>query len=182
MEKMLSGANQGTLIMRNVLVIAASKHGSTLEIAEAIAVRIRSAGLEADVREPVAVNSLDEHDAVVLGSAVYASHWLPAALDVIDRFGDEFATRPVWLFSSGPVGEQPLPESRPNDVDDLAASIGARDHKIFAGSIDKEDLGLGERAVVKLLRAPIGDYRDWKAIRRWAGGIAKALSTTVNVE
>ena len=51
-----------------VLVTAASKHGTTTEIAEAIADVLRSAHLEVDVIPPDDVQTIADYDAVVLGS------------------------------------------------------------------------------------------------------------------
>ena len=88
-----------------VLVCAASRHGSTDEIARAIAVVLRSFELEVDLFAPDDVDSVSGYDAVIIGSAVYAGHWLRPAVDVVARHRDELVGRPVFLFSSGPLGE-----------------------------------------------------------------------------
>jgi hypothetical protein len=86
-----------------VLVTAATKHGATAEIAAAIGeVLGGEPGLDAAVIPPEQVATIDGDDAVVLGSAVYAGHWLAAAKELVDRAGDALAGKPVWLFSSGP--------------------------------------------------------------------------------
>ena len=61
--------------MSRVLVAYGSRHGSTAEIAEAIAATLREAGLAVDCRKAGEVDSLDGYDAVVLGSAVYMRRW-----------------------------------------------------------------------------------------------------------
>ena len=68
-----------------VLVTAASKHGTTAEIAEAIAKVLRTTDLEVDIIAPNAVHELADYDAVVLGSGVYAGHWLKPARAFVDR-------------------------------------------------------------------------------------------------
>lgn len=93
-----------------VLVTAATKHGATAEIAAAIGEVLQGAGVDAAVVSPEEVATVDGYDAVVLGSAVYAGHWLAAATDLVDRAGGALAGKPVWLFSSGPVGDPPKPE------------------------------------------------------------------------
>jgi menaquinone-dependent protoporphyrinogen IX oxidase len=87
-----------------VLVTAASTHGATAEIAQAIAQTLTEQGLAVTVLPPAEVTSVEEYDAVVIGSAVYVGHWLDAAKDLVNRCHDGLVTRPVWLFSSGPVG------------------------------------------------------------------------------
>lgn len=92
--------------MIRVLVSAASRHGATAEIGEAIATALRESGLDAQFRPPERVAVTSDYDAFVLGSAVYAGHWLPDAIDLCDRIGPDLKGRPVWLFSSGPVGPE----------------------------------------------------------------------------
>jgi menaquinone-dependent protoporphyrinogen oxidase len=157
-----------------VLVTAATRYGATGEIAEAIGEVLRECGLEATVGPPAAA-AVDGYDAVVLGSAVYAGHWLKPARELVDRQRDALAARPVWLFSSGPVGDPPKPEEDPVDVAELVAATGARDHRVFAGKLLRKQLGFADKAIAVALRVPDGDFRDWTAIREWAAGIADAL-------
>ncbi len=160
-----------------VLVSAASKHGATSEIAREIADRLTKAGLEAVVLEPDAITTLDGFDAVVLGSGVYVGHWMDDATHVVERHGPELAARPVWLFSSGPIGEPARPDEGPVDVAEVMAATGAREHRIFAGRVDKAGLGLGERVLLKAVRAQEGDFRPWDEIRAWADQIAATLTS-----
>lgn len=165
-----------------VLVTAASKHGATAEIAAEIGETLRNAlrdtgGEEVvvDVRPVEQVGSVEGYDAVVLGSAVYAGHWLKPARELVDRQAGALAARPVWLFSSGPIGDPPKPEEEPVDAAGIREATGAREHRVFAGKLDKQTLGFGEKAVVLALRAPEGDFRDREAIRAWARDIAAGL-------
>lgn len=160
-----------------VLVSVASKHESTTAIGAAIAKTLRDAGIEIEVVPPEKVASLDGIDAVILGSAVYYGRWLAPALEFVERHRADLEKLPVWLFSSGPLGSpDPKPEGDPDGVPELAASLHAREHRIFAGSLDKRQLGLGERAVVRVVKAATGDFRDWETIASWAHLIAKELT------
>ena len=161
-----------------ILVAAATKHGATGEIAQAIADTLRDQGLDATVLEPEWVDSVDGYDAVVLGSAVYGGHWLKPARDLVGRCGPILVARPVWLFSSGPIGDPPKPEEDPVDVAELLAATGAREHRVFAGKLVRKQLSFPERAIVSALRVPEGDFRDWTEIRRWAAGIADAMGAS----
>ena len=166
-----------------VLVSAASKHGATAEVAEEIGTALRGALLNerggigsgevtVDVLPAERVNSVEDYDVVVLGSAVYAGHWLEGAREFSERHADALAERPTWLFSVGPVGEPPKPEEDPVDVGPILEATKAREHRIFAGKLDRRALGFAEKAIVLALRAPEGDFRDWEDIREWALGIA----------
>jgi menaquinone-dependent protoporphyrinogen oxidase len=158
-----------------VLVTAASKHGATDEIAHAIGDTLMGQGFETIVLKPEDVVTIDGFDAFVLGSAVYAGHWLKPAKDLVDRAGGAMASRPVWLFSSGPIGDPPKPEEDPVDVADIVKTTRARDHRVLAGKLVKRHLGFGDKAIAMALRVPEGDFRDWAEIRSWATEIARGL-------
>ncbi|MGA7272052.1 MAG: flavodoxin domain-containing protein [Acidimicrobiia bacterium] len=160
-----------------VLVAAASKHGSTAEIAERIGQVLSDRGLNVTVTAPEAVGALDGFRAVVLGSGVYAGHWLKEAKELANRIALFEPAPEVWLFSSGPLGDPPKPEEDPVDVADIEEATSAREHAVFAGKIDKSKLGFGERAIMVAVRAPEGDFRDWDEIAVWAEGIATALTS-----
>jgi menaquinone-dependent protoporphyrinogen oxidase len=157
-----------------VLVTAASKHGSTAAMAEAIASELTAAGIDTDVVAADKVGSVAAYDAVVIGSGIYVGKWLDSARGLIEREAVTLATRPVWLFSSGPVGDPPVPATDP-DVAALIEATGAREHRVIPGKLDRSQLGFGEKAVTKLVRAAEGDFRPWPEIRSWAGEIARAL-------
>ncbi|MGZ5291694.1 MAG: flavodoxin domain-containing protein [Actinomycetota bacterium] len=159
-----------------VLVTAASKHGATRDIAQAIAEVLAERGFDASLLEPQEVGPVEGYDAVVLGSSVYAGRWAKPAKELVERSGDALAARPVWLFSSGPIGDPLKPEGDPADAAEVMKATGAREHRVFGGKIDKRELNLAERAVVRAVRAADGDFRDWDEIRAWAGGIADALA------
>ncbi|MBX9245295.1 flavodoxin domain-containing protein [Actinotalea ferrariae] len=158
----------------HVLVAVASRHGSTREIADAVAETLRDAGHTTDVLDPEDVEEL-AHDAVVLGSSVYVGRWSAGARAFADRLAVLRDGRPVWLFSSGPVGRRPVPADDPEEVPSLVERLGARGHRTFAGRLDRGGLGLAERAVVSLVKAPQGDFRAWDDVRTWAEGIARDL-------
>lgn len=173
-----------------ILVSAASKHGATAGIAEELGQALGDALQErgigggdgiVDVRPAEKVTSVDDYNAVVLGSAVYAGHWLKPARELVERNADTLSERPTWLFSSGPIGDPPKPEEDPVDVAGILEATKAREHRIFAGKIDKSTLGFAEKAVMLALRAPEGDFRDWEAVRQWAESIAETLCAEVAV-
>jgi menaquinone-dependent protoporphyrinogen oxidase len=156
-----------------VLVCAASKYGATSEIAQAVADVLAERGCE--VLPPEKVGTVEEFDAVVLGSAVYMGQWMKPARELAERSADALAARPVWLFSSGPVGEPAKPADNPVDVTKILQASKARDHQIFTGKLAKKHLSFPDRAMASAIRAQEGDFRNWAEIRAWATGIADAL-------
>lgn len=158
-----------------ILVTAASKHGGTAEMAEWIGERLTQEGLEAVVRTPDEVTSLDGFDAVVLGSGVYAGHWLQAARSFVDRLGRSLVARPVWIFSSGPVGDPLRPAEGPADGETMRLATSARAHRMFAGRIDRSTMGFGEKAIMTALRVEDRDDRPRPEVDAWAAEIAAAV-------
>lgn len=163
-----------------VLVAYATKYGATAEIAEKIGETLREAGLQTEVLPVDQVHDLTPYGAVVLGSAVYVGQWRKEAAAFLKAQEEALAQRPVWLFSSGPTGEgdpvQLLQGWRlPEALQPIANRIGPRDIACFHGALDPERLGLGERLILRAIKAPTGDYRDWEAIAAWAAAIADAL-------
>lgn len=144
-----------------ILVTFASRHGATAEIAREIADVLAGRGHEASVRSVDDVMTLEPYEAVVLGSVVYMGRWLKPAAGFAARNHEALAVRPVWLFSSGPIGDPPKPDGDPADVAAIAAETQAREHRILAGRLDKRRLTFGEKAVAIAVRAPEGDFREW---------------------
>jgi menaquinone-dependent protoporphyrinogen oxidase len=163
-----------------VLVSAASGHGSTTEIAGVIGDVLAGNHIAVDIVPPAAVDSIDDYDAVILGSAVYAGHWLAPARDFATRFRDPLAARPVWLFSTGPVGDPSRKlvqsmEQDPAEVSRIRQAIQLRGHRMFAGKLDPQALSAVQRASLLVFRGMRGDFRDWADITQWADSIAVDL-------
>jgi menaquinone-dependent protoporphyrinogen oxidase len=57
--------------------------------------------------------------------------------------------------------------------------VHAREHRLFGGKLDREQLGFAERAVAGMLRVPAGDFREWDAVAAWATAIARVLHADV---
>ena len=167
-----------------ILVTVAGRHGATREIAENIAAAAGSAltdagvGSRIEVRDASLVTSVEGYDAVVLGSAVYMGHWLEPAVKLAETFVDELRRLPVWVFSSGPVGERDQQADEPAGAAEVVMRLGARGHRLFGGKIDRHTLHLPERAMVAALRVEDGDYRDWPSIRAWGREIGATLAVT----
>ncbi|HLG12006.1 MAG TPA: flavodoxin domain-containing protein [Dehalococcoidia bacterium] len=161
-----------------ILVGYASKYGATDGIAEQIACVLNGAGLDATLSSLDGAKA-EGYDAFVIGSGVYAGSWLKSARQFVETNRETLASRPVWLFSSGPVGDPPKPEGEPQGVLAIHQAVKAREHRVFAGKLEKRRLNLVEKALTSALKAPDGDFRDWDSIRAWADEIVAALPATI---
>jgi menaquinone-dependent protoporphyrinogen oxidase len=176
MARPLSDEIVGGMNAPRILVAYASKHGSTAEIADAVAGALRDAGAEVDCWPARDVQRLDGYDAVVLGSAVYMKRWMGDARHLFKRHRRELAELPFWLFSSGPCGAKPDPAwSEPPRLIKEAERLGVRDHVVFGGRLPLEPSGFMEKAMVRDTPPEFADMRDWDEIRAWAAGIFAAL-------
>ena len=159
-----------------LLIAVASKHGSTKEIAGSIGQTVRETGIEVDVVDAQDVSSVAPYDAVIVGSAIHWGRWMGPARDLVIGSADALRTRPVWLFSSGPLGRDIVDPADAAEGMKLLELVGGREHRVFAGKADKDEFGFIERRMVSLVKSPYGDHRDWPAIRAWATSIARELT------
>ena len=169
-----------------VLVTYGSHLGSTAAIAERIGAVIGDAGLDVSVQPAAMADASDgaaSYDAFVIGGGTYGGRWHPDAVGFIRGHAQELGSKPVWLFSSGPLGSTPVSEARePLEIAELAPLVRARAHAVFAGAfergtVDAGELGRVERFVAKRF-IPEGDWRDWPSIEAWARSIAVDLKAT----
>jgi menaquinone-dependent protoporphyrinogen oxidase len=158
-----------------VLVTAASRHGSTAEIATMIAGILQASDIDAEVLPLEAVVSVADYDAVILGSAVYAGEWLEPARVFVAQHADDLASRPVFLFSSGPLGYPSHRPVAPADAVAVEMTTGAMDLQVFPGRLIGRDLSLPERLITAKMHAPYGDFRPWDDILDWTREIARYL-------
>ena len=158
-----------------IVIVIASKHGSTIAIAGAIAQAMSSQGATVVVCQPDDDVDLDDVDAVVIGSAVYLGRWMHSARRFIKRRAPELHTKKVWLFSSGPVAEEPERGLENGELDRLLAQSGATGHREFGGRLDMATLGPIETLIATGVGVTDGDHRDWSEIRVWAESILSAL-------
>jgi menaquinone-dependent protoporphyrinogen oxidase len=171
-----------------ILVAWCSKYGATQGIAERVAARLRAAGDCTDTRPVTAAFSLDTYDAFVIGSAAYIGHWQKEATEFVQGNSAVLAGRPTWLFSSGPLGNEPTNAlgldqrvaAEPKEIAELRTTISPRDHRVFFGALDLAKLGFRDRAIRTLPAGrallPEGDFRDWRDVDAWADSIAGELA------
>ena len=164
-----------------ILVAVASRHGSTTDIARRLADRLEGLGHTTTLlelghdRKHGPEDAIDEHDAVVIGSAIYESHWLRAARTFVLRNATRLQRMPVFLFSSGPIGDSERVSIDTVKMDELVHAVDAVEHRVFSGRLDRSELGRLERWIVDVVRASDGDFRDWDGIDTWAAAVDAAL-------
>jgi menaquinone-dependent protoporphyrinogen oxidase len=165
----------------HVLVGYASRHGSTREVAERIAARLRTSGHDVDVAELRGTEPADPYDAVVVGSAVYAGKWLGGASTYLRFNAAVLAQRPVWTFTVGSLAGQggmlrrvTWPDAQ--DLEAVQRGVQLQEHRFFAGVMDRSALPHLQRWAFRAVGGRFGDFRPWAEIDAWADAIGAALT------
>jgi len=175
-----------------VLVVFASRYGSTQGIAERIATILRRQGLQAIVKPATRATDPATYDAAVIGSACYFFHWMKPATRFVERNTPVLANRPLWLFTSGLLGTHETDDQgrqlrllmEPKEIAAFRQALKPRDHLVFFGSMTPRKLGFFHRLIFKSPANrhqhlfPEGDFRDWDNIDAWAHLIARDLKAS----
>ena len=167
------------MIGKRVVVVYASKYGSTEEISQAIGETFRKRGLRVDVVSVDKEPSLADAALVIAGSPIYAGRVRSSLAGYFEAHRAQLAERDVALFAvSASVAEDPE-ANRPAVLQALAPlgeGLGIVARGVFGGVLDLRKLPLPSRLLVKAMKAKTGDFRDWDAISVWSQALADKLT------
>jgi menaquinone-dependent protoporphyrinogen oxidase len=164
-----------------VLVVYASVHGSTQEIAEKIAATMREEGLEVDLHPIREVRKLDGYRLVVLGAPLYMFRWHKDALRFLSQHRRAIeGGLEIAIFAGGPIGEsdeKAWQEVRSQLEEELARFPWLKPLRveIVGGKFDPTRLRFPYNLIPAMKQMPPSDLRDWAAIRTWARDLALQL-------
>jgi menaquinone-dependent protoporphyrinogen oxidase len=170
---------KGVAMDSEVLIAYASKHGSTAEVAHAIAAELAVTGVTADVLEADDADDVSRYCAVVVGAPLYTGRWHRDALRFLRRKGATLQGMPVAVFALGPIKDEAAQfEGSRAQLDRALARLDWLDPvgvEVFGGAIDPAKLHF------PFSHMPAADIRDWKAIRAWARTLPALLRLRVPV-
>ena len=167
---------------RSILIVYDTIHGSTAEVADKIGNALCSRGFTVDVRFVGNTSSIEEYDAVILGSAIYEFNWLPDARRFLRNYYAALSSKPVAVFIVCSAMYQDTPESRDAVRKAFVSPLLTRYPAIsplsiglFGGAVDfnTNRYNLFEKIVLRILGKALGfkdsaDWRDWDYISDWA--------------
>lgn len=172
--------------MSKVLIVYASGTGCTAGIAERIGATLATAGSTVEVVAAKGAPGAAGYDAVLVGSGVRAGSWHKAAKEWVAGNADALKAGtlgaiPVAFFTAclSMADAEKADEARAY-TDALIAETGVEpvDVGLFAGWNEPKEFPFVERTILKLMKAPTGDFRDWDAIDAWTTEVAGKLGIT----
>ncbi len=164
---------------KKVLLVYASKSGTTAEIAQKMGQSLAALGLAVEVKRASEVTSLDGYQSVVLGSAIRMGQWLPEALTFAKDNEAQLSGLPVAIFT---VHMQNLGEAEEEKANRALYTTPIKEfvkpvsEAYFAGRMLQSRLSMFEKLICKMMKAKDEDLRDWNAIQSWTEGLPSVLS------
>jgi menaquinone-dependent protoporphyrinogen IX oxidase len=131
-EPVAPAARAGVATGGRALLVYATRHGSTREVADTVAEELRAAFAEVDVREAKAAPGPSGYDAVVIGGPMIMG-WHKDARKYVKRHKDQLAAVPFALFVTAasltedgvdavqgmPIAKDPWLVKKPRNADKL---------------------------------------------------------------
>jgi menaquinone-dependent protoporphyrinogen oxidase len=162
-----------------ILIAYASKYGSTAEVAQGIGRILAEQGQTVDVKSMASIDRLDSYRAIVLGSPIYATRWLPEAEDFVNRFKISLTDLPVACFTVCMALRDGSEKSRilvAHWMKPVYEVINPVATGLFAGALEARRMGLIWHVILWLRKTPQGDFRDWPEIQTWASRLPSAFA------
>ena len=157
-----------------VLVTYASRAGSTMEIARMVSLELENRGFTVDINPIGRVTSLEVYSHVVIGSAIRMGTVLPEITQFIKEHSSEFLSVPLAFFAVhlDNSGEDESSETaRLAYLDPIRNQLRINHEAYFTGVYDPAKVSPLERLIGKMVKTPIGDFRDWDKIMAWGQSI-----------
>lgn len=167
--------NQEKNMEKKILVTYASKCGSTAEVAQKVGQILGQSGAVVEVRAAHEVKTIEDYDAVVMGTAIRMNKPLGEMTSFAKKFSRELSQFPTALFSVGMSMKQDTPENRAQTAKFIAPLVEQLTSKksvaMFGGKVDYKTLSPVFRLMLSKDTSGAlaeGDYRDWNVIQTWA--------------
>lgn len=166
-----------------VLIAYATRAGSTMEIAQSIGRSFMDAGYATDTLEVKKVRSLEQYDAVILGTAVHTGMLMPEMVRFVRKNKMVLRRMSVAAFAVCLSMKKQTPghhAAAKEFLDPVRREISLISEGCFAGVMDYSRVGFVARFIVKnMVQTPEGDFREWDAINGWARDLTERLQPLV---
>lgn len=165
--------------MSRVLVVYGTGTGCTAGIAERIGKVLAERGVAVEIFPAKEAPAPEGFDAVLVGSGVRAGSWHQPAKEWTTRNAGALGGIPVAFFTACLTLAQDVTKS--DEVlaytDPLIAETGVQPLSVglFAGWNEPKRFSFIERTIMKMMKAPEGDFRDWAKVEAWTDEVAPKL-------
>lgn len=159
---------------KQILVTYATRAGSTAGVADFIGAELRCRDLDVVIQPVTASPDPGMYEAFIMGSAIRMANWLPEMVEFIKAKQSVLRSHPVALFTVHILNtgvDETSRAARLAYLNSVRPLLNPVDEVYFAGSIELETLSFVDRLMVKMVKSPIGDFRDWDGIRAWSSAI-----------
>jgi len=159
---------------RKVLVAYGTRAGSTASVAERVAEVLNRNGFAAEAARAKEVRDVAHCDAVVLGSSVRAGKLHPDVLKFLDKNKAALAAKPFAAFVVCLAMKDSDEKGRTTAaayLEPVRAQVKPVSEGLFAGAYDPQKLDFVGRQIMKMIKAPPGDFRKWDEIEAWASSL-----------
>ena len=156
---------------QKVLVTYASRAGSTMEVAQAVAKELTDRGFAVDLLPVKKVNHVNGYQAVVVGSAVRMGQWLPEAVKFVEQNQSTLSQVPTAFFAVHLMNmgnDEASRTARQAYLNPVRKLVKPQYEAFFSGVGDMSKVSFLDGLIGKMVKSPEGDFRDWDAIRGWA--------------
>jgi menaquinone-dependent protoporphyrinogen oxidase len=163
---------------RKVLVAYGTRAGSTAGVAERVAEVLNRSGFAAQAAEAKKVKDTASYDAVVLGSSVRAGKLKSEVLRFLDKNKADLSSKPFAAFVVCLAMKDSDEKGRATAgtyLEPVRERIKPLSEGLFAGAYDPSKWGFVERRIMKMIKAPPGDFRKWDDIEAWAASLVPLL-------
>ncbi len=165
-------------MVARILVVYATRAGSTAEIAREIGAVIAATGAAVDIRPLSDVPEMREFDAVVIGAPLYMGRVVSEIALFVREHQTALEQMPVAAFVVGGFLTDQSEKCREwarGLMERTLEPVVAREIGLFAGYINTSRMSFSQRISIRCLGVKTGDFRDWEMIREWARGLPGKL-------
>jgi menaquinone-dependent protoporphyrinogen oxidase len=155
--------------MNAALVAYATKNGSTAEVAEAVADRIRAGGYAVEVADVRSQPSSVDRPLVIVAAPIYNGRWLRGARRFLERHRQELDGGHIGVFALGPREKTDEAFGRSRAEFDRSLTKLPWLHPITVGLFGGVD---------PPKKPTHRDVRDWSAIEAWTDELIDVLATS----
>lgn len=106
--------------------------------------------------------------------------WRKEAVKFLQNNQEALTKQSVWIFASGPTGEgDPMEQMQgrliPNNLKAVLEGVQPKEITVFGGRVDPAKMNGFEKWIMKKVKAPSGDFRNWQTISAWTKKVSNSL-------